>query len=68
MSFAEVLDASRELTNQEKVRLIEKLTADLKDAPESNLLDPGCSYPVWSPIDSFEAAATMMRLLEEEKA
>ena len=65
-SFSEVLVASRELTKHEKIRLIEALTSDLADTPESGLIDPNHGHPVWSPIDCFETGNALLRMLEEE--
>jgi hypothetical protein len=32
------------------------------------LVPSEAAYPVWSPFDAFDGAATLMRLLEDEKA
>jgi hypothetical protein len=31
-------------------------------------LDPNVEYPVWSPYDSYEAAATLAQLLADAKS
>jgi len=34
---------------------------------ETNLIKPDQSYPVWSPYDAFDAANSMLEVLEREK-
>ncbi|MDD1464678.1 hypothetical protein MEO43_05000 [Dolichospermum sp. ST_sed5] len=34
---------------------------------ETNLIKPDQSYPVWSPYDAFDAANSMLEVLESEK-
>lgn len=64
MSFAELLPVVHALPRSEKYRLMQELIADL--AQEEGLA--AGEYPVWSPYDAHEAAATLMHLLKEEKA
>lgn len=64
MSLKELLPAVHNLPRSDKYRLIQELIADL--AQEEGLA-PG-EYPVWSPYEAHEAAATLMRLLEQEQA
>ena len=43
--------------------------ADIRRLDASEILAPcEAPYPVWSPYDAFEGAATVMQLLEQEKA
>jgi hypothetical protein len=34
---------------------------------ETDLIQPGLEYPVWSPYDAYEAADIMLRILRESK-
>jgi hypothetical protein len=39
----------------------------LTEHDEENLIEPGRSYPIWSPDQAFSAAAALLQALEEEK-
>jgi hypothetical protein len=64
MSLQELLPAVHSLTRGDKYRLLQELIADL--AQEEGLA--AGEYPVWSPYEAHEAAATLMQMLEHEKA
>ena len=66
MSLAELLPEVRSLSTPEKLRLIQILAKDLESA--DTLVVPGAEYPIWSPHDSYEAAATMLDFLRHEGA
>jgi hypothetical protein len=66
MSLAEVLPKVQTLSRLDKIRLIQLLAQELEQ-DEGGLIEPGRSYPVWSPERAFAAAATLMQALEEEK-
>lgn len=67
MSFAEVLPGVRSLSRVEKIRLIQLLAQELEQE-EGRLIEPGKSYPVWSPDTAFAAAAALLQALEEDKS
>lgn len=64
MSLTELLPSVHALPRPDKFRLMQELIVEL--AHEEGLA-PG-EYPVWSPYDAHEAAATLMQLLERDKA
>ena len=64
MSLAELLPSVQALPRSDKFRLVQELIAEL--AQEEGLTEG--EYPIWSPYDAYEAAATLMQLLEEDKA
>ena len=66
MSLAELLPEARALSRVDKIRLIQYLAQELEH-DESCLIEPGRSYPVWSPDTAFSAAAALLRALEDEK-
>ena len=66
MSLAEVLPNVRSLSRADKLRLIRLLAEDLSEV--ETLLEGGASYPVWSPHDAHDAAATLMKVLETDQA
>jgi hypothetical protein len=67
MSLAELLPSVLGLSPTEKLRLIQMLAADLAQAEDAATLEPGMSYPVWSPFEAQEAAATLLQVLEAER-
>ena len=46
--------------------LIELLAADLAQAEEPPVIQPGQSFPLWSPDRAYDAAAVLLRALDEE--
>jgi len=66
MSLVEVLPEVQSLSRIDKIRLIEYLARELEQ-DESALIEPGQSYPVWSPDRAFPAAAVMLKALEDDK-
>lgn len=64
MSLSELLPSVQALPRSDKFQLVQKLIAEL--AQEESLVEG--EYPVWSPYEAHEAAATLMRLLEQDKA
>jgi hypothetical protein len=65
MSLSELLPRLRELDRADKWRTVQALMAELAQE-EGVPFEPGVVYPVWSPYDSYEAAATLMQVLREE--
>ncbi len=66
MSLTEVLPEVQTLSRLEKISLMEFLTQEL-ERDKDNLIEPGRSYPVWSPDQAYSAAATLLEVLEEDK-
>ncbi|HEY1375391.1 MAG TPA: hypothetical protein VGF55_01275 [Gemmataceae bacterium] len=66
MSLTEVLPEIQTLSRLDKLRLIQILAQELK-GEEETLIEPGRSYPVWSPDRAFTAAAELLQALEDEK-
>jgi hypothetical protein len=63
MSIDELLREAYSLPRQDKFRLMQEMIRDL--AHEEGIIQG--EYPIWSPYEAHEAAATLLRLLEEEK-
>jgi hypothetical protein len=68
MSLADLLPSVQSLPRADKFRLVQHLVADLAREEGVASPEPGVTYPVWSPYDSYEAATVLQRLLEQEKA
>jgi hypothetical protein len=66
MSLTEVLPDVQSLSRLDKIRLIQFLAREL-ERDENALIEPGRSYPVWSPDRAFSAAAVMLQALEDDK-
>jgi hypothetical protein len=64
MSLIELLPSVQTLTRAEKIQLLQTLTADLA-ATEPSSSQPTTEVMVWSPFDSFEAAASLQRFIDE---
>ncbi len=68
MTLAELLPALHRLAKSEKLRAIQVLAADVAREDGEIFAPSEAPYPIWSPYDAFDGAATLMRLLEQEKA
>jgi hypothetical protein len=66
MSLSEVLPEVQTLSRLDKIRLIQFLAREL-ERDEGSLIEPGRSYPVWSPDRAFTAAAALLQTLADEK-
>jgi hypothetical protein len=66
MALAEVLPEVQSLSRLDKIRLIQFLAHEL-EREDSCIIEPGRSYPVWSPDRAFTAAAGLLQALEEDK-
>ena len=66
MSLAEILPKLHELDRMDKWRTVQFLLAELSQE-EGIPFTHGAAYPIWSPYDSYEAAATLTDVLREER-
>ncbi|MCY2988973.1 MAG: hypothetical protein NTY19_14045 [Planctomycetota bacterium] len=68
MTLSELIPALHGLPRAEKLRAIQVLAADVaREDGDEGIASEG-AYPIWSPYDAFEGAATLMRVLDEEAA
>ena len=65
MQITEIMPMLHQLSRADKFRVVQCLTSELAQE-EGAGLQPGVGYPVWSPHDSAEAAATLTRYLREK--
>ena len=65
--LVQLFPALRELKRAEKLYVIQFLVSTLAQE-ETELIQSGVAYPVWSPYDAFDAAAVMLQALTEAKA
>jgi hypothetical protein len=64
MSLTELRPSVQALPRRDKFVLVQELIAEL--AKEEVVAE--IEYPVWSPYDAHAAAATLLEMLEREKA
>lgn len=67
MSVAELLSTLQTLSRADKLKVMQFLVQELASEEEALLLQPGATYPVWSPYNSHDAAQKLAALLEEDK-
>ncbi len=67
MSLNEILPSLHALPRSDKLRLIQFLAADVASEDDVAAVDTDTKYTVWSPHEAFEGAATLLRVLEEDK-
>lgn len=59
MTLEELLPALHELNRVDKWKAMQFLVTELSKE-ESGMLTPGMNYPVWTPVEAFEAAQTLL--------
>ncbi|MBM3836583.1 MAG: hypothetical protein FJ398_01260 [Verrucomicrobia bacterium] len=64
MKLDELLPVLHKLPRADKYRAVQFLTTELAQA-EGGLLQ-GSEYPVWSPFEAHDAAATLTQYLRDE--
>ncbi len=67
MTLNELLPSLQALPRADKLRLIQVLAADVASEDGIAPADAARTYPVWSPHEAFDGAATLLRVLEQEK-
>lgn len=68
MTLAEILPTIQELPRTDKLRLIQLLAAEL--IRDEDVIAPWNNQTVslWSPYDAYDGAATLLSVLEQERA
>jgi hypothetical protein len=68
MSLTELVPAIRALPHADKLRLMQVLVIEIAREEDVPLLSPNMDYPIWSPYNAYEAAATLLNAIENDKA
>ena len=68
MSFTELVPTIKQLPRADKLRLMQLLVVELAQEEGVPLLTAGTQYPVWTPLNAFGAAETLMQMLETHRA
>jgi hypothetical protein len=66
MTLSEILPTIQSLPRADKLRLIQVLAADVARDEGVALDVADKTVPIWSPHDSFEGAATLLRVLDDD--
>lgn len=67
MSLTELVPNVKLLPRADKLRLFQLLVVELAQEEGVALLTPDREYPIWTPLNAFGAAATLMKMLENCK-
>ena len=67
MVSTELLNSLHTLNRADKLYIMQVLIFELAQE-ETNLIKPDQSYPIWSPYDAFDAANTMLEVLQAAKS
>ena len=68
MTVVELYPKVKMLPRADKLRLMQFLVIDLAQEDGIPLLAADAEYPVWTPINAFEAADTLFQMLQDHKA
>lgn len=68
MSLTELVPNVKLLPRADKLRLLQLLVVELAEEEGVALLTPDREYPIWTPLNAFGAAETLMKMLETHKA
>jgi hypothetical protein len=67
MSAAELMPALQDLPREEKLHVIQALVADLTRQHGIELLQNDGVYPIWTPLEAYDAARSLLDLLEKDQ-
>ena len=68
MSLTELLPAIHALPRADKLRLMQALVADIANEEAVALASTDMSHAIWTPYDAYDAAATLLHVLNEDQA
>ncbi len=67
MSLTELLNTARTMCRADRLRLVQCLVEDLAREEGVSTLADGTSYSISTPLQAFDAAATMLAALDQTK-
>jgi len=68
MSLTELLPAIHALPRIDKLRLMQLLVAEIACEETVVALPTDMSHAIWTPYDAYDAAATLLHVLNEDQA
>jgi hypothetical protein len=67
MSLAELMPELQNLPRNDKFEVIRLLVSDLARQEGIECLQSGCSYPIWTPLDAYDAARSLQQMLDQDR-
>ena len=67
MSLADLLPTLQALPRADKLRVVQFLVSELAKEEGITLFETDTAFPIWTPYNAFDAAATLLDALEDEK-
>jgi hypothetical protein len=67
MTLTELIPTIQNLNRSDKIQLLQIIANELAKEEEHLNLVSGEDYPIYSPYNAFEAADTLLKLLEENQ-
>jgi hypothetical protein len=68
LTLPDLLPSLEALSRVDKLRAIQYLATDLaKEEGEMPFFQSGVPCPVWTPLEAYDAAAALMKMLETER-
>lgn len=67
MSLTELFPAVKMLPRADKLRLMQFLVIDLAQEEGVPLFAADAEYPVWTPLNAFDAADTLLNMLKTQQ-
>lgn len=64
MSLTELIPDIKMLERADKLRLMQFLVVDLAQEEGIPLLSADAEYPIWTPLSAFDAADTLLQMLQ----
>ena len=68
MSLTELFPAIKMLPRADKLRLMQFLVIDLAQEEGIPLLSADAEYPIWTPLNAFDAADALLQMLKTPQA
>ena len=67
MTLNQLIPTINNLNRSEKIQLLQIIINDLAEEEKNLGLKHNEDYPIYSPLNAFEAADTLLKLLEDNK-
>jgi len=64
MSLIELIPDIKMLARADKLRLMQLLVVDLAEEEGVPLLSADTQYPIWTPLEAFDAGDTLLQMLQ----
>lgn len=68
MTINELYPTVKQLGRADKLRLMQWLVMELAREDDIPLFASDAEYPVWTPLNAFDAAETLLQMLDNHRA